>query len=604
MIDQRLGGDIVYIASKNAVFAGPEQRRLQRHQGRPGPPGPAARRRARRARHPGQRRQPRRRRARQRHLRRRLGRAARRRLRRARGGARRVLRAAHAAQARGAPRARRQRRRRPHAPTSSATPPACSSPSTPASPPPSCADAWPPRLRRRRHRRLRRPGDGRRRRRRRVTARRRSTASPTASSSATATSAGTSPACIDEVLDGLGRAIPDVESIGIDTWGVDYGLLDADGACSPSRSPTATTAPTKVIDDVHARRRRRRSCTRSTGCSSCRSTRSTSSPPSSAERSGTRAAHVVLLPDLLAYWLTGELRTELTNASTTGLARRAHAATGRRRCSTGSASRVELLPPSSRRATRAAATHRRVGAHRSSPRSARTTPPRPSSACPATTERFAYIASGTWSLVGLELDAPVLTEAARAANFTNEGGVDGRTRFLRNVGGLWLLQECLRDVGSARRPRRRSSPPPPSCPPGGPRIDVDDPAFIPPGRHAGAHRRGRRRGRPIDAGRDRPVHPRLARRRLRPHGRPGRRRSPARPSTSSTSSAAAPERAALPAHRRRRRLPVLAGRSRPPPSATCSSRPAPTARCPPRSRPSARAHRRALDPTSGGTNPS
>jgi rhamnulokinase len=58
--------------------------------------------------------------------------------------------------------------------------------------------------------------------------------------------------------------------------------------------------------------------------------------------------------------------------------------------------------------------------------------------------RFAYISSGTWSLVGVELDSPVLTGSAQQANFTNEGGVDGRIRFLRNVMGLWILQECLR----------------------------------------------------------------------------------------------------------------------------------------------------------------
>ncbi len=92
----------------------PEQRRVQRDEGRPGAPGAAARRGARRARHPGERREPRRRGARQRHLRRRLGRAARRGLRRARGGARRVLRATHAPEARGAARARRPRRRGDH----------------------------------------------------------------------------------------------------------------------------------------------------------------------------------------------------------------------------------------------------------------------------------------------------------------------------------------------------------------------------------------------------------------------------------------------------------------------------------------------------------
>ncbi len=65
-------------------------------------------------------------------------------------------------------------------------------------------------------------------------------------------------------------------------------------------------------------------------------------------------------------------------------------------------------------------------------------------AVPATTDRFAYISSGTWSLVGVELEAPVLTGAAREANCTNEGGVDGRVRFLKNVSGLWLLSESVR----------------------------------------------------------------------------------------------------------------------------------------------------------------
>ena len=65
-------------------------------------------------------------------------------------------------------------------------------------------------------------------------------------------------------------------------------------------------------------------------------------------------------------------------------------------------------------------------------------------AVPATGPDFAYISCGTWSLVGVELDGPVLTENARAANFTNEVGVDGTIRFLRNVMGLWLLQECVR----------------------------------------------------------------------------------------------------------------------------------------------------------------
>lgn len=86
---------------------------------------------------------------------------------------------------------------------------------------------------------------------------------------------------------------------------------------------------------------------------------------------------------------------------------------------------------------------------------------------------------GTWSLAGLELPAPVLTEESRLANFTNEAGIDGTIRYLRNVTGLWLLQECLRcwpdaSLGSllaeaGRLPALRFV------------IDPDDPVFLPPG---------------------------------------------------------------------------------------------------------------------------
>jgi rhamnulokinase len=100
-------------------------------------------------------------------------------------------------------------------------------------------------------------------------------------------------------------------------------------------------------------------------------------------------------------------------------------------------------------------------------------------AVPATTERFAYISCGTWSLVGVELDAPVLTEASREANFTNEGGIDGKVRYLRNVMGLWLLQECLRSWGDPDLPALLAEA---AHVPGLRRlIDPDDPEFLPPG---------------------------------------------------------------------------------------------------------------------------
>jgi len=65
-------------------------------------------------------------------------------------------------------------------------------------------------------------------------------------------------------------------------------------------------------------------------------------------------------------------------------------------------------------------------------------------AVPAEGDDWAYLSSGTWSLIGVELPAPLINEAVRKANFTNEAGHDGTTRFLKNISGLWLLQECRR----------------------------------------------------------------------------------------------------------------------------------------------------------------
>ena len=65
-------------------------------------------------------------------------------------------------------------------------------------------------------------------------------------------------------------------------------------------------------------------------------------------------------------------------------------------------------------------------------------------ACPAEGERWAYISSGTWSLMGLEIPEPIITDACRELNFTNEIGYGGSIRLLKNIIGLWLVQECRR----------------------------------------------------------------------------------------------------------------------------------------------------------------
>jgi rhamnulokinase len=100
-------------------------------------------------------------------------------------------------------------------------------------------------------------------------------------------------------------------------------------------------------------------------------------------------------------------------------------------------------------------------------------------AVPSVAPDFGYLSCGTWSLVGVELPEPVLTDAGRAANFTNEGGVDGTVRYLRNVMGLWLLSETVRGWGSPELGPLLAAAG--RLPAGGPVFDVDDPVFLPPG---------------------------------------------------------------------------------------------------------------------------
>jgi rhamnulokinase len=102
---------------------------------------------------------------------------------------------------------------------------------------------------------------------------------------------------------------------------------------------------------------------------------------------------------------------------------------------------------------------------------------------PADGPAFAYISCGTWSLAGVELDAPVLTEASREANVTNEAGVDGTVRYLRNVMGLWLLQESMRAWAARGMPSGLDGllAEAARVPPLRAVIDPDDPVFLAPG---------------------------------------------------------------------------------------------------------------------------
>ncbi|HEY0642865.1 MAG TPA: rhamnulokinase family protein, partial [Nocardioides sp.] len=197
----------------------------------------------------------------------------------------------------------------------------------------------------------------------------------------------------------------------------------------------------------------------------------------------TEADRLLLVPDLLAFWLTGAEVAERTNASTTGLL---DVRTGTWDESLISALGLprklfaDLVDPGTTIGTLLPEVGEAVGA-----------PGLPVVAVgshdtasavvgvPMSGESSAYVSLGTWGLVGLELDSPVLTEASRAANFTHEGGVDGTIRFLTNVMGTWLLSETLRtwgrhDLGALLAAAADVTGPVPV-------FDVQDQRFVPPG---------------------------------------------------------------------------------------------------------------------------
>ncbi len=157
----------------------------------------------------------------------------------------------------------------------------------------------------------------------------------------------------------------------------------------------------------------------------------------------------LLVPDLIGFWLTGRKVAERTNASTTGLLgveTRSWDAALIDRLRLPPALFAELVEPGESIAALLPAVADEIGARPSVQLTAAGSHDTASAvvAVPMLTDDAAYISSGTWSLVGVELDRPVLSDASRQANFTNEGGVDGRVRYLRNVMGLWLLSESVR----------------------------------------------------------------------------------------------------------------------------------------------------------------
>ncbi|MEJ1114004.1 rhamnulokinase family protein [Paenarthrobacter sp. CCNWLY172] len=292
-----------------------------------------------------------------------------------------------------------------------------------------------------------------------------------------------------EVLKGLAAAAAvargngeRIVSIGIDTWAVDYGLVNDAGDLTSVPFSYRDERSRATVQRVH----------------------STISPETLYATTGLQflqfntlyqlaaepnldGVQALLIPDLIAFLLTGERRTEATNASTTGLFDAVGGEWATEFLEALGLPRnifPELIQPGETVGTLlpgileqtglpADTTVVAVGSHDTASAVA---------AVPAEHEDFAYISSGTWSLVGVELDKPVLTESSRQANFTNERGVGGSIRYLRNVGGLWLLSECQRSWAAEgytqALPALLDSAA--ALPAGGPQINADDPAFTAP----------------------------------------------------------------------------------------------------------------------------
>jgi rhamnulokinase len=259
-----------------------------------------------------------------------------------------------------------------------------------------------------------------------------------------------------QVLVGLRAAVaqqPGLSSIGIDSWGVDYGLVRGDHLVGlPFHYRDERTARGfDLVHDVVSRE----ALYAGSGVQLLRINTvyqlavDQADGVLDASGASTAPVSVLLTPDLLAYWLTGKKVAERTIASTTGLLdvrgsgwnTALIAALGH-----PSTRFPPLVPPGGLVGRLRPDVVAEVGAETAVPVVAVGSHDTASAvvAVPMTGRRAAYISSGTWSLVGVELDEPVLTSASREADFTNEAGVDGRVRYHRNVMGLWLLNESIR----------------------------------------------------------------------------------------------------------------------------------------------------------------
>jgi rhamnulokinase len=247
------------------------------------------------------------------------------------------------------------------------------------------------------------------------------------------------------------KSVEDLDGIAIDTWGVDFGLLSPDGELlhMPRHYRDARTVGTsaEVFEAVP-----RAEIFRQTGIQfmEINSLYQLWVYQRDSPELLSRVSKLLFMPDLFNYFLTGSYAAERTIASTSQFydpVKKGFATDMLRKLGITSSFFPELMDPGTElgpvlpyAADRCALKHDTcvytTGSHDTA--SAVT-------AVPATgSNGWCYISSGTWSLMGVEIEAPIINDASLEANFTNEVGVGNKIRLLKNIPGLWVLQECRR----------------------------------------------------------------------------------------------------------------------------------------------------------------
>jgi rhamnulokinase len=243
-----------------------------------------------------------------------------------------------------------------------------------------------------------------------------------------------------EALAGLRGLDARLRGIAVDTWGVDYALLDGGGRVLGLpfhyRDPRTEGMIARADDLVPPAERYEVTGIQTMPINTVFQLLADARTPA--------AERIALVPDLLSYWLCGTFANEVTNASTTGLLDARSGSWAR-----DLIARLGLpAAPFAGEPVEAGTTLGPVLAHHGIEADVHAVASHDTAsafvAAPIRSPRVAILSSGTWSLLGLELDAPVLSDRAREYNLTNERGVDGTIRLLRNVMGLWLVQECRR----------------------------------------------------------------------------------------------------------------------------------------------------------------